>query len=300
MLLSPFCLAESQTSGGETSKGENKPQPGEPEDSPATATGKGHNAQRSALSVGGGVGERNCRLTSCFCPRKQLGAEWRKPRSSSTRSSSCRAPSQEKRRKLTEAVQTRNTPSRRASPAACRERPGSWDLTGKARGSEQHWMHRLLLAFPVQTLRIPRPSEGDRQVVPPPALCFSAGPPDSFSSCCYKGPGTDYARLLSVQIGVVEMRHTLPRSPPSNPTKSPGVSPRANQSASHCGGPGQHDQHTVTPELLITLRCRERVFFFRGFLEYTKRQDQLKVETGGGTADIRVSSTWAPAFCQSC
>lgn len=52
MLFCRFCLAESQTPGGETSKGENKPQPGEPEDSPATATGKGHKAQRSALSVG--------------------------------------------------------------------------------------------------------------------------------------------------------------------------------------------------------------------------------------------------------
>ena len=44
-LFSCFCVTESQTSGGETSKRENKPQPGEPEDSFAAAKGKGLIAQ---------------------------------------------------------------------------------------------------------------------------------------------------------------------------------------------------------------------------------------------------------------
>lgn len=69
------------------------------------------------------------RLTRCLCHRRRRNAGWRRRRSWSTPSSSCR--SSGSRQAPEAAAGAGRTPSRTASPAACRGRLGSWAQTGK-------------------------------------------------------------------------------------------------------------------------------------------------------------------------
>lgn len=77
-------------------------------------------------------------LSVCLRHRKRLSAEWRKLRSWSTQFSSYRALLQDTRPELeVEVVEARRTPSKKASPPACRELLASWDVGGKASGSDK-------------------------------------------------------------------------------------------------------------------------------------------------------------------
>ena len=200
---------------------------------------------------------RNSLLTLCFSPRKRLSAEWRKLRYSSTQSSSYRTLLQEARRelKVVEVVaEARNSPSRTGSPPVCRELLISWDLRGKACGSERRWMHLSLLVFPVQTL-ILQEFTGVPKVTPPPAArCVSGSPAGPFFSCSYTDPA------ISVVFRDATSVIALPQ-PPSSPTKfrverANRARLRAKRSTSHCGGRGL-DRHAVTSQTdhLLTLTC---------------------------------------------
>ena len=188
----------------------------------------------------------------CFYPRKRLSAEWRKLRSSSTRSSSSRTPLQETRRELMPAVEARNSPSKTASPPACRGPLTSWGLRGKACGSERLWTRLLLLASPAQTLTPQASKWGLKRLGPPPAPCSSRIPPGRFFKYWYTDLAEDFARLWSVVFRPAETRIVAPR-PPSSPTerraqRANRVRLRAKRSASRCGGPGP-DHSAATQKL---------------------------------------------------
>lgn len=187
-----FChlfFAESQTSGGETQERENKPQPGEPEDSAAAATGKGLRVQVFSRTRRHETTSTRSWGTFCltrffFCHRRKPNAGWRKRRYWSTRSSSCRTPPHEERRapRVVSAVQARGTASRTASPAACRGRLGSWALTGKACCLDPLWMPLLPRASPIQTPTLAVFRREPTSTLPP-APFFSETHPGLFSSC---------------------------------------------------------------------------------------------------------------------
>ncbi len=155
-------------------------------------------------------------------------------------------------------VEARKTPSTTGSPPAYRELLGSWDLKGRACGLEQHWMHLLLLASPVQTLVLQAP-KWELKLGPPPALCSSASLPGSFFSSWFGGPATDCARLPSLWPVVFRPAesHIAPPQLLNRRTKrrverANRVRHRATRSASHCGGRGP-DRDAVTPETELLL-----------------------------------------------
>lgn len=123
-----------------------------------------------------GCHERHSRVSYCrnemisMLPcRVGRNTEWRKLRYWSGQSSSSKALVVTKQ-DLKVAAEARNARSKTASQPACRQLLSSWDLEGRACGSEQRWMRLLPLALPIQTLNRLL-SKRERTTASPPALC---------------------------------------------------------------------------------------------------------------------------------
>lgn len=184
---------DSQASRGETSKGEDQPQPGQAEEPPGGPAGKG-----AALSDRPTSPPFSCvqpgpqTLCNCsfFC-RKRPSAEWRRRRFWNTLFSFYRT--REARRGLELLQEPTETPSKMASQTAWTEPLASWEPRGKACSSGRRCSRPSLLPLPAQTRLLqaarrpatcapPPPPPPLPPPPPPPPSC--SGPPADPSSTC--------------------------------------------------------------------------------------------------------------------
>ena len=151
-------------------------------------------------------------------------AGWRKLRFWSTRSSFYKMPRTGTEIKL-KVEEDGNVPSKMAFRSACREQRSSWDLKGKERGWEQHWMPLSLLVWLDLS-----PCAWMLQPVPQALEPWSRHP----LTCrwWHRPPCTDSGLLLKWEIWLFPEELNFKR---------------ASQTASHRGGLG-HEYRTRTWE----------------------------------------------------
>lgn len=248
--FSSHVLAESQTWDGETQEGENKPQPGQPENSAAAQAGKGLGLQVWLL-----IGHTKrlplrsysvpLHLTRCLCHRRRRNAGWRRQRSWSTPSSSCRRSGREP----PEAAEAGRTPSKTASPAACRGLLGSWAQMVKMCCLGPPSMHLWPRAFPAKIAAVQLRRRATTRIMRQ-ALFLSA---THRALCCDSwcaSPATGYVYQLSPRPSTSAPKCAVRRQIHGDPAKKTrgsqenGARPAANRPPSFCGDRGR--EHTQT------------------------------------------------------
>lgn len=259
----PLLPAESQARDGETQEGEDKPQSGEPQDSAAAQTGEGLTrpdagvrqlvVHTDRLPAGSwGASGASVRLTRCLSLRKRRSAGWRRRRSWSTPSSFCRRSG--RTRRSPGAPGAARSPSRTASPAACRGRPGSWARTGKPCCLNLCSRTRWPRASPAHTAAA-QMRRGAATRLTRPAPLFSGTHPALCSASWCASPASGYAHQRPRRPSPSALRRGARRRIRGEPTRkrpgSPrsGAPPAVSRPTSCCGGRGPDRQHELDSKI---------------------------------------------------